>query len=59
MKTDKERKIAKNIKENTKAFYQYVSSKILKKEGVADLVKDNGEMTTNDTEKCEVINNFF
>ena len=45
LKKGKESKIAKNIKENPKAFYQYVSSKLLKKEGVADLVNSNGELT--------------
>jgi hypothetical protein len=59
LKQDKESKIAKDIKLNPKAFYQYMASKMLKKEGVADLLKENGEFTTNDTEKCEVINKFF
>ena len=59
LKSEKEKKIAKNIKSNTKAFYQYISSKILKKEGIAELMKANGELTKNDTEKCEVINEFF
>ena len=31
LKKDKENKIAKNIKHNPKAFYQYISSKMLKK----------------------------
>ena len=59
LKKDKENKIAKNIKHNPKAFYQYISSKMLKKEGVADLTKDDGELTASDTEKCEVLNDFF
>lgn len=32
---------------------------MLKKEGVAELIKTDGEYTTNDKEKCEVINEFF
>ena len=32
---------------------------MLKKDGIADLIKDNGELTSNDEEKCNVINNFF
>ena len=56
---EKETKIAKNIKQNPKAFYQFISSKLLKKDGVADLVDEKGVFTKNDTEKCEVINQFF
>ena len=59
LKTEKEKRIAKNIKSNTKAFYQYISSKVLKKEGIAHLINENNELTTNDKEKCDVINNFF
>ena len=59
LKCDKEKKIAKNIKHDTKAFFQYISSKMLKKEGVGDLDKGNGELATNDKEKCDVITNFF
>ena len=55
----KETKIARNIKHNPKAFYQFISSKLLRKEGVADLVNDDGVFTKSDTEKCEVINKFF
>ena len=59
LKSDKEKTIARNIKSNPKAFYQYISSKMLKKEGIANLIKGNGDLTTNDKEKCDVINDFF
>ena len=59
MKKLKENKIAKNIKTNPKAFYQYIASKTIKKESISDLVKDDGNLTSNDEEKCNVINNFF
>ena len=59
MKINKETNIAKNIKQNPKAFYQYVASKTLKKEGVKELENDKGELTNNDHEKCEILNNFF
>ena len=59
MKKMKEKKIAKEIKHNAKAFYQYIASKTIKKEGVADLVDENGILTSNDEDKCNIINNFF
>ena len=59
MKINKETKIAKNIKQNPKAFYQYVASKTTKREGIAELEDNNGELTNIDKEKCEILNNFF
>ena len=59
MKINKESKIAKNIKHNPKAFYQYIASKTLKKEGIAELENDMGELTNSDQEKCDILNNFF
>ena len=55
----KEHKIAMTVKSNPKAFYQYIASKTTKKEGVSELIKSDGTLTKNDTEKCETINNFF
>ena len=59
LKKLKENKIAKNIKSNPKAFYQYIASKTVKKEGVYDLVNEKGVLTSDDKEKCEIINRFF
>ena len=59
MKKSKENKIAKNIKSNPKAFYQYVASKMLNKDGVSDLVNKEGVLTSNDEEKCNIINEYF
>ena len=59
MKQDKEKTIAKNIKTNPKMFYQYIASKMLKKEGIADLVHKDGSLTSNDKEKCNILNDFF
>ena len=55
----KENKIAKNIKQNPKAFYQYIASKTLKKDGVSDLINVEGNLTSNDSDKCNILNNFF
>ena len=59
MKKSKECDIARNIKSNPKAFYQYVSSKMVKKEGVYELLNEKGVLTNNDKEKCDIINKFF
>ena len=59
MKKNKENSIAQNIKNNPKAFYQYIASKSVKKEGVANLINSDGKLTNNDKEKCDILNNFF
>ena len=59
IKRKKEKNIAKDIKTNPKAFYQYISSKTTKKDKISDLEKPDGETTSNDQEKSEVLNNFF
>ena len=59
MKVNKEIKIANNIKHNPKAFYQYIASKTIKREGIADLENEKGELINIDKEKCEILNNFF
>ena len=59
IKRKKEKNIAKDIKSNPKAFYQYISSKTSKKDKISDLEKPDGEITSNDQEKSEVLNNFF
>ena len=59
MKKNKENKIAKEIKHNPKAFYQYIASKTVKKEGVAELVNAEGKLTSDDEEKSNIVNDFF
>ena len=59
MKKKRENKIAKEIKINPKAFYQYIASKTMKKEGVAELVDKEGKLTSDDEQKCNIINDFF
>ena len=58
-KRNKEKKIARNIKNNSKEFYQYIRSKITKKDQVSELKKTDGSMTSNDMEKSTELNNFF
>ena len=47
------------MKNNTKAFYQFISSNTSKKDSIPDLIKDNGERTKNDDLKCTLLNEFF
>ena len=58
-KRHKELRIAKQMKNNTKAFYQFISSNTSKKDSIPDLMKDNGERTKTDDEKCALLNQFF
>ena len=58
-KKEKELKVAKLVKSNPKAFYQYVASQTKPKEKVSNLENENGNMTENDQEKTEVLNSFF
>ena len=48
LKKEKEANIAKNIKNNPKAFYQYIASKTKLKEGISELKKNDGNLTKND-----------
>ena len=48
-----------DAKQNPKAFYEYATSKTKPKENVGKLKRDDGTLTDNDTEKCQMLNNFF
>ena len=56
---NKENKIAKNIKTNSKAFYQYIASKTVIKEGIYNLINKNGDVIKEDKDKCELLNDYF
>ena len=58
-KKQKELKIAREAKLNPKAFFKYVNSKIKIKEGVSNLIKNDGSVTKSDEEKAETLNTFF
>ena len=47
------------VKRNSKPFWTYVKSKISTRETVSNLVKPDGNMTTSDKEKAEVLQDFF
>lgn len=58
-KKDFEKKLAKEVKDNPKAFYKYASTKMKTRVTVCDLKKQDGNMTTTDKEKAEALNDFF
>ena len=59
LRKDFERKIAANIKDNPKGFWRYAGSRLNCKTGVENLRTENGNLTTIDSEKAEVLKSFF
>jgi len=58
-KVQLQQNLAKNVKNNKKGFYRYVSQKREVKETVPSLMSKTGKLVTPDKEKAEVLNNFF
>ena len=58
-KREHERAIAKEAKENPKAFYKYARSKLKVNATVGDLKKANGSLAQNDKDKANTLNSFF
>jgi hypothetical protein len=54
-----EKIIAKSVKSNPKKFWAYAQSKSKSKIGISDLYKDGTKLTSTDTEKAEVLSDFF
>ena len=54
-----EKGIAKEIKQNIKAFWKYVNRNRKNKSRIPNLVKKNGQITTNDEEKANALNEQF
>ncbi|GAB0204419.1 mitochondrial enolase superfamily member 1 [Grus japonensis] len=51
--------LARDVKDNKKSFYSYVSDKRRTRENVGPLQNEMGDLVTQDMEKAEVLNNFF
>ena len=51
--------IAENIKENPKSFWSFIKEKTSVKSGIGGLKYELGQKTNDDTEKCEILSNFF
>ena len=59
MRRNFEKLIAKEAKSRPKSFWTYVKNQTKSREGLSPLITDNGETTETDSEKAEVLNNFF
>ncbi|GAB0179086.1 mitochondrial enolase superfamily member 1 [Grus japonensis] len=51
--------LARDVKDNKKSFYRYISDKRKTGENVGLLQKETGDLITWDMEKVEVLNDFF
>ncbi|GAB0179904.1 hypothetical protein GRJ2_000455700 [Grus japonensis] len=51
--------LARDVKDNKKSFYRYVSDKRRMRENVGPLQNETGHLVTPDMEKAEVLNDFF
>lgn len=51
--------MADKVKDNPKMFWKYINSKLTIKPGVTKLKQPNGQLTTNDLEKANVLNDYF
>lgn len=51
--------LARNVKNNKKGFYSYTGQKRQATESKPPLANEKGELATTDTEKDEVLNEFF
>ncbi|GAB0186313.1 mitochondrial enolase superfamily member 1 [Grus japonensis] len=51
--------LARDVKDNRKSFYRYVSDKRRMRENVGPLWNETGDLVTQDMEKAEVLNDFF
>jgi len=58
-KRDFERKIAKNIKKDSKTFFKYARSKTRVKSTIGPLIDGNGGLTCDDQEMGQMLNAFF
>ncbi|GAB0209797.1 mitochondrial enolase superfamily member 1 [Grus japonensis] len=54
-----ESNLARDVKDNKKSFYRYVSDKRRTRENVGPLQNETGDLVTQDMEKAEVLNDFF
>jgi len=51
--------LARDVKDNKKDFFKYISSKWNTRENVGSLLNEVGALVTEDTEKAELLNAFF
>jgi len=54
-----ELKMARDVKNNKKGFFNYISSKRKARDNVGPLLNEAGVLVTEDAEKTELLNAFF
>ena len=55
-----EKDVINNAKNrNVKPFWKYVNTKLKRKPGISSLRKENGDITVNDQEKADALNDYF
>jgi len=54
-----ELKLARDVKNNKKGFFNYISSKWKTRDNVGPLLNEVGVLVTEDAEKAELLNDFF
>ena len=56
---DFEHKLATNLKHNPKAFWRYCNAKLKSRSKLGDLETPTGNLTSDDTTKAELLNQYF
>ena len=56
---DFEHKLATNLKHNPKAFWRYCNTKLKSRSKLGDLETPTGNLTSDDTTKAELLNQYF
>ena len=54
-----EKKLAKEIGLNRRVFFKYVNSKLTVRPEISALTRENGELTHDETEMCNISNGYF
>ena len=57
-KHEYEKNICLNVKDKPKVFWSYIKSKSKTRDKICDLMQEDGELTSNNKEKAEVLNKF-
>ena len=51
--------LARDVKDNMKGFFKYISSKRKTRDNAGPLLNEAGVLVTEDAEKAELLNGFF
>ena len=54
-----ERKLAKQVRHNKRAFYRYVNSKLTVRPELREIQNENGNMVDREEDICNILGNYF